>query len=70
MNIAPLTGLRRASNDLLARELLMQSSLNEFENVFLLKGNIELPQESQIFISERPTAVVLFLILNVANDRV
>ena len=46
------------------------TSLNELEDIFVVKSNIELPKQCQVLIPKRIPLVVLLLILNVANDGV
>ena len=43
--------------------------VQKVENVFVVKGNIKLPQQHHVFILERFSLVMFFLVLNVANYR-
>src|SRR3989442_6392992 len=65
INIASLTAVNGSE-----RRERGAVSINKPKNVFLIKGNIEFPQQGHVFILERLLVVVCFLILNVANDRV
>ncbi len=42
----------------------------EFKNGLLVERDVKLSQEARVLILERTPAVVLFLVLNVANDGV
>ena len=43
-------------------------SVNEFEDVFLFKRDVEFSKQRQILVLEGTAFVVLFLILNVTDD--
>ena len=46
------------------------SLIDKLKNVFLFKRNLILLQPSEILFLERPSPMMLFLILNVSNDSV
>lgn len=50
--------------------MLRGTSLNELEDVLLVERDVKLSQQGQVFILERTSTVVLFLVLNIPNDGV
>jgi hypothetical protein len=47
-----------------------ETLFNELENVLVLERDVKLSEQSQILVPKRSAAMVLFLVLDVANDSI